>query len=191
VLDLALVIEARCEQESTLPPRVRWDVCLGWENVWMRWVKTWWTIIIKSCWTCIGNLPPYISLFIYPCIPLTTKHTQKHRVGDSGQYKSYRLILDRFGWNLRWPWGLGLGVDGLVPTLKCGWEDGVYARWHSTPTLMTAVKEEPLLADALQRLEWRCVCVSARLIDVIGVLTSVVKLVQTCNSMMYDCDISW
>jgi hypothetical protein len=55
---------------------------------------------------------------------------------------------------------------------------------------MTALKEEPSPADALQRLEWRCVCVFARLIDVIGVLTTIVKLVQTCNSTMYDYDIS-
>jgi hypothetical protein len=33
-----------------------WDVCIGWENVWMRWGKTWWTIIIKYWWTCIGNV---------------------------------------------------------------------------------------------------------------------------------------
>jgi hypothetical protein len=66
------------------------EMCvMGWKNVWWRWSKTWWSIIIKSCWTWIGNLQPYIGLFIYPCIPLTTKHTQKHRVGDSGQYKSY------------------------------------------------------------------------------------------------------
>jgi hypothetical protein len=62
--------------------------------------------------------------------------------------------------------------------LKFGFEEGVYARWLSTPTLMTTVKEEPSPADALQRLWWRCVCISTRLIYIIGVLTSVVK---PCN----------
>jgi hypothetical protein len=32
----------------------------------------------------------------------------------------------------------GVGLDGLIPTLKFGCGDEVYARWHSTPTLMIA-----------------------------------------------------
>jgi hypothetical protein len=32
----------------------------------------------------------------------------------------------------------GVGLAGLIPTLKIGWGDEVYARWHSTPTLMIA-----------------------------------------------------
>jgi hypothetical protein len=41
VFDSVLAVEARYEPESTLPPResVRRDVCLGWENVWLRCVK--------------------------------------------------------------------------------------------------------------------------------------------------------
>jgi hypothetical protein len=73
-----LAVKARYESELSLPPR-EWEcgeMCvMGWVNVWMRWVKTWWTII-KHWWTCIGNLQPYKGLLLYPCIPLTTKHTQ-------------------------------------------------------------------------------------------------------------------
>ena len=112
---------------------------MGWVNVWMRWVKTWWTII-KFGWTCIGNLQPYIGLLLYPCIPLTTKHTQSigwEPVASTNHTKRY---LAGFGCHLRQrQWRLE-ALDGLVPTLKFGWgdEDEVYARCCSTPTLMIA-----------------------------------------------------
>jgi hypothetical protein len=130
----ALAVDARYERELSLSP----TECDGMGDVWMRWVKTWWTIIIKYWWTWIGNQQPYIGLLLYPCIPFTIKHTQS--IGWELVASTNVLIIVQQDWmsSAMTTEIEGVGIDGLVPTLKFGWGDEVYARWLSTPTLVIA-----------------------------------------------------
>ena len=102
----------------------------------------------------------------------------------SGQYKSYWKIFGRFGCLLRrWQQRLA-GLDGLIPALKFGWGDEVYARWLLRQLWWLPLKEEPSPDDALCRLWWRYVCVSARITMYLGMLLSIVipcKLVIPCQ----------
>jgi hypothetical protein len=139
-----MAVEARHEQESSLSHR-EWEdgeMCMmGWENVWMRWTKTWFSKIIKYWWTCIGNLQPYIGLLIYPfAFPLTTKKCKS--IGWKPMTSTNRTKKCLVGfWCLLQCWLRRLqGLGGLVPMLQFGWEDEVYVHWHSTPTLMIAHK---------------------------------------------------
>jgi hypothetical protein len=74
----ALAVEARYKRESSLPPR-EWEcgeMCvMGWVNLWMRWVKTWWTIT-KLLMNLHRNATAIYRPFALPLISLTTKPTQ-------------------------------------------------------------------------------------------------------------------
>ena len=135
-----LATKARCERESSLLLESESVVrCVWWvgKRVWMIWVKTWWTII-KYWWTCIGNLQPYIGILLYPCIPLTTKHTQSIRWKPVASTNHTERYLAGFGCHLRRRQQRLEGLDGLIHALKFGWGDEVYAYWCSRPTLKIA-----------------------------------------------------